>query len=93
MKKLRLCWWGSVEVLSDWKMLTKALLDDKATEQRGDVATTNLALVLRHAAERACSTSASDGRQASPVETCLDWPSACIVKKSQQLCPGLQANV
>ena len=58
-----------VEVLSDWKLLTKALLDDKAEEQRGDAATTNLVQLLRHAAERACSgplSSHSDGR-------CVGW--------------------
>ena len=54
-----------VEVLSDWKLLTNTLLDDKAGEQRGDSATTDLVLLLRHAAERACSgplASHTDGR-------------------------------
>ena len=42
-----------VEVLSDWKALTAALLDDKACKRRGDACTTDLVLLLRDAVHMA----------------------------------------
>ncbi|KAL0028278.1 hypothetical protein WJX79_006817 [Trebouxia sp. C0005] len=42
-----------VEILSDWKSLTAALLDDAAVEARSDASTTNLLLLLKDAAHKA----------------------------------------
>ncbi|DBB17328.1 TPA: hypothetical protein ACH3X3_014371 [Trebouxia sp. C0006] len=42
-----------VEILSDWKSLTAALLDDTAVEARSDASTTNLLLLLKDAAHKA----------------------------------------
>ena len=42
-----------VEILSDWKVLTAALLEDAAVEARSDASTSNLVLLLRDAAHKA----------------------------------------
>jgi len=48
-----LIWVLRVEILSDWKSLTAALLDDAAVEARSDASTTNLLLLLKDAAHKA----------------------------------------
>ena len=48
-----LIWVLRVEILSDWKSLTAALLDDAAVEARSDASTTNLLLLLLDAAHKA----------------------------------------
>jgi hypothetical protein len=40
-------------VLQNWGELTKALLDDKACETRGEGATTNIVLLLQASVQRA----------------------------------------
>lgn len=42
-----------VEILSDWKSLSAALLDDAAVEARSDASTSNLLLLLKDAAHKA----------------------------------------
>lgn len=42
-----------VDILSDWKSLTAALLDDAAVEARSDASTCNLLLLLKDAAHKA----------------------------------------
>ena len=42
-----------VEILSDWKILIAALLDDAAVEARSDASTGNLLLLLKDAAYKA----------------------------------------
>ncbi|KAL3143333.1 hypothetical protein ABBQ38_002169 [Trebouxia sp. C0009 RCD-2024] len=42
-----------VEILSDWKTLSAALLDDAAVEARSDASTSNLLLLLKDAAHKA----------------------------------------
>jgi len=42
-----------IGVLQNWGELTKALLDDKACEARGEEATTTLVLILEAAVQRA----------------------------------------
>lgn len=42
-----------VEILSDWKILIAALLDDAAVEARSDASTSNLLLLLKDAAHKA----------------------------------------
>ncbi|DBA75127.1 hypothetical protein WJX77_008338 [Trebouxia sp. C0004] len=42
-----------VEILSDWKSLTAALLDDAAVEARSDASTTNLLLLMKDAVHKA----------------------------------------
>lgn len=43
-----------VKVLENWDVLSEALLDDKACEKRGETATTDVALLLQAAAQKAC---------------------------------------
>lgn len=47
------CLMPRVEILSDWKSLTAALLDDAAVEARSDASTSNLLLLLKDAAHKA----------------------------------------
>lgn len=42
-----------VDILSDWKSLATALLDDAAVEARSDASTCNLLLLLKDAAHKA----------------------------------------
>ena len=42
-----------VEILSDWKSLSAALLDDAAVEARSDASTSNLLLIIKDAAHKA----------------------------------------
>lgn len=42
-----------VKILSDWKSLSAALLDDAAVEARSDASTSNLLLLLKDAAHKA----------------------------------------
>lgn len=42
-----------VDILSEWKSLTAALLDDAAVEGRSDASTSNLLLLLKDAAHKA----------------------------------------
>jgi len=42
-----------VDILSDWKSLSAALLDDAAVEARSDASTCNLLLLLKDAAHKA----------------------------------------
>ena len=43
-----------MDVLHDWKELSKALLDDKACERRGETATLHLGFLLQASVHRAC---------------------------------------
>ena len=45
---------GRVDVLHEWKEMSKALLDDKACERRGELATLHLAFLFQAAVHRAC---------------------------------------
>ena len=42
-----------MDILSDWKVLTAALLNDTAVEAQGDASTSNLVLLLRDAVHKA----------------------------------------
>ena len=58
-----------VEILSDWKTLSAALLDDAAVEARSDASTSNLLLLLKDAAHKAVGGQLVPSRQ----EARSDW--------------------
>ena len=60
-----------VEVLSDWKSLTAALLDDAAVEARSDASTCNLLLLLKDAAHKAVGGQLVASRQENRSAFCL----------------------
>lgn len=72
-----------VEILSDWKTLSAALLDDAAVEARSDASTSNLLLLLKDAAHKAVGGQLVPSRQEARSDTCCWNRVSCIHTASQ----------